>query len=202
MAPIAIHSSTKDSLNAEAESFKPVGNKQVDPYHSATSATAIAAESAYAAHNYHPLPVVFSRAQGVDVWDPEGMFSSRVGYCHDAWIWSGLDRFYMHTSLYFALRGLEHKKQDWCIETDTTSRMTCKREILIAHRKALPRFPLRLQCCQPRSLPPRTRQGSRCPGLKTHAELSRILQRCLPSLRREGHLDVGFRDGPAHEHWC
>lgn len=73
MAPIAIHSSPKDSLNAEAESFKPVGNKQVDPYHSATSATAIAAESAYAAHNYHPLPVVFSRAQGVDVWDPEGM---------------------------------------------------------------------------------------------------------------------------------
>ena len=72
MAPIAIHSSPKDSLNAEAESFKPVGNKQVDPYHSATSATAIAAESAYAAHNYHPLPVVFSRAQGVDVWDPEG----------------------------------------------------------------------------------------------------------------------------------
>jgi ornithine--oxo-acid transaminase len=72
MAPIAIHSSNKDSLNAEAESFKPVGNKQIDPYHSATSASAIAAESAYAAHNYHPLPVVFSRAQGVDVWDPEG----------------------------------------------------------------------------------------------------------------------------------
>ncbi|TIA21933.1 putative L-ornithine aminotransferase Car2 [Aureobasidium pullulans] len=72
MAPIAIHTNPKDSLNAEAESFKPVGNKQVDPYHSATSATAIAAESAYAAHNYHPLPVVFSRAQGVDVWDPEG----------------------------------------------------------------------------------------------------------------------------------
>jgi ornithine--oxo-acid transaminase len=74
MAPIAIHTNPKDSLNAEAESFKPVGNKQVDPYHSATSATAIAAESAYAAHNYHPLPVVFSRAQGVDVWDPEGTF--------------------------------------------------------------------------------------------------------------------------------
>ncbi|KAH0013973.1 hypothetical protein KCU78_g8901, partial [Aureobasidium melanogenum] len=91
MAPIAIHSSTKDSLNAEAESFKPVGNKQVDPYHSATSATAIAAESAYAAHNYHPLPVVFSRAQGVDVWDPEGKHyldflsaysAVNQGHCH------------------------------------------------------------------------------------------------------------------------
>lgn len=75
MSPIAINNSLKDSLNAEAESFKPVGNgnQAIDPYHSATSATAIAAESAYAAHNYHPLPVVFSRAQGVDVWDPEGM---------------------------------------------------------------------------------------------------------------------------------
>ena len=29
-------------------------------------------ESDFGAHNYHPLPVVFSRAQGVHVWDPEG----------------------------------------------------------------------------------------------------------------------------------
>ncbi|KAI9218403.1 ornithine-oxo-acid transaminase [Blastocladiella britannica] len=29
-------------------------------------------EHKYGAHNYHPLPVVFSRAQGVHVWDPEG----------------------------------------------------------------------------------------------------------------------------------
>ncbi|KAG7665561.1 CAR2 [[Candida] subhashii] len=29
-------------------------------------------ESEYSAHNYHPLPVVFSRAQGAHVWDPEG----------------------------------------------------------------------------------------------------------------------------------
>ena len=75
MAPIAI-STLKDSLNAEAESFKPTGNHATDSYHSASSTNAIAAESAYAAHNYHPLPVVFSRAQGVDVWDPEGMFGS------------------------------------------------------------------------------------------------------------------------------
>ncbi|KAJ3363814.1 ornithine aminotransferase [Allomyces javanicus] len=26
----------------------------------------------YGAHNYHPLPVVFSKAQGIHVWDPEG----------------------------------------------------------------------------------------------------------------------------------
>lgn len=29
-------------------------------------------ESQYGAHNYHPLPVVFDRAQGAHVWDPEG----------------------------------------------------------------------------------------------------------------------------------
>jgi len=29
-------------------------------------------EAAHAAHNYHPLPVVFSRASGVQVWDAEG----------------------------------------------------------------------------------------------------------------------------------
>ncbi|KAK6201572.1 ornithine aminotransferase [Scheffersomyces amazonensis] len=29
-------------------------------------------ESKYSAHNYHPLPVVFTKAQGAHVWDPEG----------------------------------------------------------------------------------------------------------------------------------
>eukprot|EP01114_Cavostelium_apophysatum_P003918 TRINITY_DN1405_c0_g1_i1.p1 TRINITY_DN1405_c0_g1~~TRINITY_DN1405_c0_g1_i1.p1 ORF type:complete len:473 (-),score=71.38 TRINITY_DN1405_c0_g1_i1:565-1983(-) len=29
-------------------------------------------EREYAAHNYHPLPMVFDRAEGVFVWDPEG----------------------------------------------------------------------------------------------------------------------------------
>jgi ornithine--oxo-acid transaminase len=29
-------------------------------------------ESEYSAHNYHPLPVVFHKAQGAHVWDPEG----------------------------------------------------------------------------------------------------------------------------------
>ncbi|GAB5590361.1 ornithine aminotransferase [Umbelopsis nana] len=32
----------------------------------------IALEHTYGAHNYHPLPVVFSKAQGIWVWDPEG----------------------------------------------------------------------------------------------------------------------------------
>ncbi|KAI3402623.1 CAR2 [Candida oxycetoniae] len=37
-----------------------------------SSATAREYESKYSAHNYHPLPVVFHRAKGAHVWDPEG----------------------------------------------------------------------------------------------------------------------------------
>ncbi|ORX92220.1 ornithine aminotransferase [Basidiobolus meristosporus CBS 931.73] len=37
-----------------------------------TSEQIIELEHSYSAHNYHPLPVVFSKAEGVYVWDPEG----------------------------------------------------------------------------------------------------------------------------------
>jgi len=37
-----------------------------------TSKDAIALEEKYGAHNYHPLPVVLSRGEGVFVWDVEG----------------------------------------------------------------------------------------------------------------------------------
>jgi len=37
-----------------------------------TSQEAIALENKYGAHNYHPLPVVLSRGEGVHVWDVEG----------------------------------------------------------------------------------------------------------------------------------
>jgi ornithine--oxo-acid transaminase len=62
-----------------------------DRYHAASTKTAIAAENEYAAHNYHPLPVVFARAQGVHVWDPEGKHyldflsaysAVNQGHCH------------------------------------------------------------------------------------------------------------------------
>ena len=33
---------------------------------------AIDLENKYGAHNYHPLPVVLSRGEGVYVWDVEG----------------------------------------------------------------------------------------------------------------------------------
>ncbi|CUS07283.1 unnamed protein product [Tuber aestivum] len=42
------------------------------PIHAASSELAMKYEHEYAAHNYHPLPIVFSKAQGVHVWDPEG----------------------------------------------------------------------------------------------------------------------------------
>jgi ornithine--oxo-acid transaminase len=38
----------------------------------ASSAQVMALDGLYGAANYHPLPVVFARAQGIYVWDPEG----------------------------------------------------------------------------------------------------------------------------------
>lgn len=49
-------------------------DKNVFSYHSASTKEAIDDEGRYAAHNYHPLPVVFSKASGVSVWDPEGLY--------------------------------------------------------------------------------------------------------------------------------
>jgi ornithine--oxo-acid transaminase len=39
---------------------------------SVSSQTAIELEDQYGAHNYHPIPVVLSRGEGVFLWDPEG----------------------------------------------------------------------------------------------------------------------------------
>ena len=60
-------------------------------YHASSTKGAIAAETEYAAHNYHPIPIVFSRADGVNVWDPEGKHyidflsaysAVNQGHCH------------------------------------------------------------------------------------------------------------------------
>ncbi len=53
------------NLNATSINVKP-------DFSLKSSAKLIETEQKYSAHNYHPLPVVFSRAQGVHVWDPEG----------------------------------------------------------------------------------------------------------------------------------
>ncbi|KAI1769051.1 ornithine aminotransferase [Hypoxylon sp. FL1150] len=67
------------------------GSTTSSRYHSSSTKGAIDAEHKYAAHNYHPLPVVFARAQGADVWDPEGKHyidflsaysAVNQGHCH------------------------------------------------------------------------------------------------------------------------
>lgn len=39
--------------------------------HAQSTTQALQDEHEYAAHNYHPLPVVFAKAEGARVWDPE-----------------------------------------------------------------------------------------------------------------------------------
>jgi ornithine--oxo-acid transaminase len=41
-------------------------------------------ESTYGAHNYHPIPVVISKAKGVFVWDPEGKRYIDMLSCYSA----------------------------------------------------------------------------------------------------------------------
>ena len=58
-----------------------------------TSQMAIDLENRYGAHNYHPLPVVLAKGEGVYVWDVEGnqyfdflsAYSAvNQGHCHPA----------------------------------------------------------------------------------------------------------------------
>lgn len=60
---------------------------------SLTSQEAIALEDKYGAHNYHPLPVVLTRGEGVNLWDVEGKHyydflsaysAVNQGHCHPA----------------------------------------------------------------------------------------------------------------------
>ncbi|KAL9067851.1 MAG: hypothetical protein Q9161_006575 [Pseudevernia consocians] len=60
------------TLKATAPSFHPTGTPDPSKYHAASTDEAIHSEHTHAAHNYHPLPIVFSRAAGCSVWDPEG----------------------------------------------------------------------------------------------------------------------------------
>lgn len=45
--------------------------------HVSSTAEAKELEDKHAAHNYHPLPVVFAKAKGIHVWDPEVSLISR-----------------------------------------------------------------------------------------------------------------------------
>ncbi|RMD41922.1 hypothetical protein DV735_g3228, partial [Chaetothyriales sp. CBS 134920] len=68
MAPSAVPA---EVTNGHDKSQLPV-KQQPNKYHASSSDEAIHAEHAYAAHNYHPLPIVFAKALGTKVWDPEG----------------------------------------------------------------------------------------------------------------------------------
>lgn len=73
MAPSAIDNGTPSNgtaLKATARSFHPTGTPDPSRYHVSSSEAAYSTEHQYAAHNYHPLPIVFARASGVSVWDP------------------------------------------------------------------------------------------------------------------------------------
>lgn len=67
-------SSPKPGLKPTASPFQPSNTQSPVPsaYHASSTGAAISAEAEYASHNYHPLPVVFARAKGTLVWDPEG----------------------------------------------------------------------------------------------------------------------------------
>jgi ornithine--oxo-acid transaminase len=77
MAPSAI-----ETLSTKAGSR---GGAYESKYHASST------DAAIAAHNYHPLPVVFARASGTSVWDPEGRHyldflsaysAVNQGHCH------------------------------------------------------------------------------------------------------------------------
>ena len=88
MAPVATQignhpvngtaTSDNTSLKATAPAFHPTGTPDPSKYHASSTDEAIQSEKEYAAHNYHPLPIVFSRAAGCSVWDPEGTTSIRL----------------------------------------------------------------------------------------------------------------------------
>ncbi|KAF1965755.1 ornithine aminotransferase [Bimuria novae-zelandiae CBS 107.79] len=91
MAPGAIQSEAATTLKPTARTFYPTGAPDHAKYHAESSHAAIGAEAKFAAHNYHPLPIVFSRASGCSVWDPEGKHyldflsaysAVNQGHCH------------------------------------------------------------------------------------------------------------------------
>lgn len=49
-----------------------------------TSEECMKMESEYGAHNYHPIPVVISKAEGIWVWDPEGNKYMDMLSCYSA----------------------------------------------------------------------------------------------------------------------
>ncbi|KAI1971114.1 ornithine aminotransferase [Ophidiomyces ophidiicola] len=92
MSPIATpQSAPPSSLTPSKPDLNKPAAMPSAQYHAASTSAAIDAEHQYAAHNYHPLPMVFARASGVSVWDPEGRHyldflsaysAVNQGHCH------------------------------------------------------------------------------------------------------------------------
>lgn len=145
MAPIATttpapqhpHRTNGTTLKATASSFRPMGTADPSQHHAASSAEAICSENAHAAHNYHPLPIVFARALGTSVWDPEGKTTPSQGRAQLLVFASG-------------------------------------RLLTVGRRKALLRFPERLQRSQSGSLPSRTGSSLNRASLETDAKLTSL----------------------------
>lgn len=87
MAPTATSTNPAASVHATKQAV--ANGKKGDAEF--TSERLMALEHEHSAHNYHPLPVVFDRALGAKVWDPEGneyidMLSAysavNQGHCH------------------------------------------------------------------------------------------------------------------------
>jgi ornithine--oxo-acid transaminase len=73
MSPIALNNGSEANGRTTASPLKKqTSSSSTSKYHASSSDEAIHAEHTYAAHNYHPLPIVFARALGTKVWDPEG----------------------------------------------------------------------------------------------------------------------------------
>ena len=102
MAPMAVETNgngADSNLNAKAATLTPP--KEASTYHASSSKEAMSAEASFAAHNYHPLPIVFAKAQGCSVWDPEGKHyldflsaysAVNQGHCHPKLIQALVDQ--------------------------------------------------------------------------------------------------------------
>lgn len=99
MAPVALHPhdngltrhANGKNTSAVAAAVTAEARDQPAQQVHLSSADVIRLEHEFGAHNYHPLPVVFDRALGAKVWDPEGkeyidMLSAysavNQGHCH------------------------------------------------------------------------------------------------------------------------
>ncbi|KNC51316.1 ornithine-oxo-acid transaminase [Thecamonas trahens ATCC 50062] len=71
-AALAARAASTQTASAAGSSKAKPQVATAEPVTDLSSEEAIALDNEYGAHNYSPLDVVFSRAKGLNVWDPEG----------------------------------------------------------------------------------------------------------------------------------